>query len=316
LGLLATASVAQAQTPVEIRVGTGPLNEEQMYLMNVRKDLTPNQGKAYKLSFNMFNSSNDKIRAFEAGQIDVGSSGTTAAIFAASKGIVMMVFGSMTRDADDPPGATTSFLVLKDSGITGGQTLKGKTIALGGLRSGIELMERLYIRKQGLDPDRDTKVLLVPFAQIGDALRAKKVDVGVFPGANLKSEMDKGDVRILFTTYSAANIAEEFAVFFSPAFVAKNRPAVQAWLADFVAVTKYLLANQKAARQSVLDAKLISVDPAIYVNMTAKDDLVRPADSKPDIQMWTNLEKTLFEEGFSEKRVDVRTIVDTSLLPN
>ena len=40
---------AVAQTPPLIRMGRGFAAEEQLWLMSVRKDLTPNQGKRYEL---------------------------------------------------------------------------------------------------------------------------------------------------------------------------------------------------------------------------------------------------------------------------
>ena len=44
------STLAVAQEPTLIRLGRGFAAEEQMWLMSVRKDLTPNQDKKYRLN--------------------------------------------------------------------------------------------------------------------------------------------------------------------------------------------------------------------------------------------------------------------------
>src|SRR5689334_3519657 len=119
---IAGAQAAAAQ-PVEIRMGVGPVQEEQLWLMSIRPDLTPNQGKAYRYRIETFLSSNEKIRAFEGGQLDAGSASTSAILFAASKGIKMTATAVQGQESNVT--SSSSYMVLEDSD-TSVQNLKGK----------------------------------------------------------------------------------------------------------------------------------------------------------------------------------------------
>jgi ABC-type nitrate/sulfonate/bicarbonate transport system substrate-binding protein len=317
LALVALALAIGAAQPAvaqpEIRMGVGPVQEEQLWLIRIRPDLTPNQGKAYRYRIESFLSSNEKIRAIEGGQLDGASASTSAILFAASKGIGMTVTAVQGQESNTT--SSSSYMALADSDISL-QNLKGKVIGLGGYRSSFELVVRMAVKQAGLDPDRDVKWQLVPFPQMGAALRARKVDLGIFPTAFAYRERRQGGVKTLFTTASFAGLEEEYNVFFAPAFIAKNREAVRAWSSDFVAVTRYLIDNQREARQAILDAKLVQMDPKLYIEMTAKDDLNKIPDGKPDVAMWARLQEMFIDAGFQDKRLDIGTLVDTSLLPS
>jgi hypothetical protein len=64
---------ALAQTPPLIRLGRGFAAEEQLWLMSVRKDLTPNQGKRYELKQILFQANPERFQAFLAGELDGGT---------------------------------------------------------------------------------------------------------------------------------------------------------------------------------------------------------------------------------------------------
>ena len=52
-GLVAAPAFSQAQ-PVTIRIGHGSAAEDQLWLMKAKPEITPNQGKLYKLDFTLF----------------------------------------------------------------------------------------------------------------------------------------------------------------------------------------------------------------------------------------------------------------------
>ncbi|OFW20831.1 MAG: hypothetical protein A3H27_05415, partial [Acidobacteria bacterium RIFCSPLOWO2_02_FULL_59_13] len=223
--------------PVEIRMGAGPASDEQLWLMKIRPDLTPHQGKDYSYKLVMFRSSNDRLRAFEAGQLDAGSSSTTGILFGASNGVNLVVVANQAQESAKT--FSTSYFALADSDVSL-QNLKGKTIGINGFRSSLEGYARFAVMKAGLNPDRDVKWLVVPLSQMGTALRSKKVDLGVFPTLFAKRESMDGGVKRVFTSAGISGIEEEVDVYFNPDFVAKHRKAVQAWASDFVNTARYL----------------------------------------------------------------------------
>jgi ABC-type nitrate/sulfonate/bicarbonate transport system substrate-binding protein len=308
--LSAAAALAQ---PVEIRMGVGTASEEQAWLIKARPDLTPNQGKAYTYNMSMFRSGSDRMTAFQAGQLDALTASTTGVLFAASKGVPLLVPVSMARESTQT--FSTAYFALSDSDVSL-TNLKGKTIGINGYRTSIELYARIAVAKAGLDPDRDIKWLVVPLPQMTEALRQKKIDIGVFPSTFAFVAMKQGGVRKLFDSAGISGIEEEFDVAFNPDFVRKNAAAVRAWVSDFIAVTKYLEEQPVEARKSLLDAKIVQADPAIYQAMTAKDDLLRTvAATTPDVKMFRQLQDELLKAKFQESAVDIGKIVDTSYLP-
>ena len=85
--------------PVEIRMGVGPSSEEPAWLMKVRPDLTPNQGKKYNYTMTMFRGGNERVLAFEGGQLDAATSSSTGILFPATKGVKMVVVARRSRAA-------------------------------------------------------------------------------------------------------------------------------------------------------------------------------------------------------------------------
>jgi ABC-type nitrate/sulfonate/bicarbonate transport system substrate-binding protein len=312
--LLAVGSIKVAfAAPVEIRMGVGTAAEEQAWLMKARPDLTPNQGKIYTYNMSMFRSGGQRMTAFQAGQLDALTTSTTGVLFAASKGVPLVVPVSMARESTKT--FSTSYLALKDSDVSL-TNLKGKTIGINGYRTSIELYARIAVVKAGLDPDRDVKWLVVPLPQMAEALRQKKVDLGVFPTLFAFLALNSGEFRRVFDSAGISGIEEEFDVAFNSNFAKKHPDVVSAWVSDFVAVTKYFEEHPAKARQSLLDAKIVRIDPKVYLKMTAKNDLLRTvAATKPDIAMFRRLQDELIKVKFQQARVDIDKIVDTSFLP-
>jgi ABC-type nitrate/sulfonate/bicarbonate transport system substrate-binding protein len=316
--VLAVAGISGASPPqakaegVKIHIGVGPSQEEQLWLMSIRPDLTPNQGKAYTYQIDTFQSTNEKIKAMDGGQLDGASASASAILFAASKGIPIKAVAVEGQESEKT--SSSSFMALADADVSV-QNLRGKVFGIGGYRSSFELIARTAIKNAGLDADRDVKWQVVPFPQMGDVLRDRKIDIGVFPTAFAYQERQKGGLKTVFTTVGSAHLEEELDVAFSSGFIAKNREAMKAWASDFVAVTRYLIANHRAAHQAIIDAKLVQMDPKLYLEMPAMDDLYKVPDAKPDVAMWTKLQDMFYDAGWLDKKVDISSVVDTSLLP-
>ena len=82
-------------------------------------------------------------------------------------------------------------------------------------------------------------------------------------------------------------------------------------------MTRYLNDHPVEARKSLLDAKIVQVPADIYLQMTAKDDLLRTPDViKPDVEMFKRLQEELINAKFQETRTDIGKLVDTSFIRN
>ena len=93
---------------------------------------------------------------------------------------------------------------------------------------------------------------------IGDAVRTGKVSAGTFVEPFYSAEMAKGGLRKLFTAVEAVGYDHELLdIFFGEKFLKAHPDAVRAFLADYVAVTKYYLANMEQAKTDLHKAGFV-----------------------------------------------------------
>ena len=300
------------QAPVPIRLGmTTTSGEDQVWLMKARPDLTPGQGKLYTLETFPFRGGDLRFKAFQSGQVDGAVATGTGALTAATKGVPLVIVAAISEE--DNGHYSSPYVVMEASGIATTKDLKGKTIGLNGLRESFELGARLALLDAGLNPDRDVKWAVVPPPALGDALRSGKIDLASLSQPFFSAEKARGGVRTLFTVATAFGFKEEFLLYFNPDFVKRNQPAMRAFVADFLTATAYYIKNTTAARQSILAAKLIEMDPAVYLPMIA---LQRKEDGRPSLEYLGALQKALLRAGYVDTTIDLKPIVDTSMFPN
>jgi ABC-type nitrate/sulfonate/bicarbonate transport system substrate-binding protein len=302
---------AQNDKPVPIRLGnTTTSGEDQIWLMKARPDLTPNQGRLYTLETLQFRGGDLRFKAFQAGQTDGGVGNGAGVVQAAVKGVPLVALAAISEE--DNAVYSTPYIVLDSGDIKTTRDLRGKTLGMNGLRESYELGARLALLDAGLNPDRDVKWTVLPLVSMGDALRARKIDLAGISQPYFANEVARGGVRTLFTVHDAMKFKEEFLIYFNPDFLKKNPNAVRGFLSDFVAATQFYINHTLESRQSILKAKVFETDPDVYLNMPA---LKRKADGKPDIEYLKQLQEGLFRAGFIDKRIDVSKIVDLSLFP-
>ena len=305
--LAAHPGVAQ-EKPVPIRLGTTTTSgEDQIWLMKAKPDLTPGQGQAYTLETFPFRGGDLRFRAFQAGQVDGAVTTGTGALMAATKGVPLKVVAALSEE--DDAYYSSPYVVLDNSPLKSAKDLKGKTIGLNGLREGFELGARLALLDAGLDPDRDVKWAVVPPANMGEALRSGKIDLASISQPFYAAEQVRGGIRILFTHATATGFKDEFVLFFEPGFVKRNQAAMKVFVADFLLANAFYIKNTQEARKAIVQAKLIDMDPAVYLPMIA---LRRKEDGKPSRDYFVALQKALLRTGYINNSIDIDTILDTS----
>jgi ABC-type nitrate/sulfonate/bicarbonate transport system substrate-binding protein len=305
---------AVAQTPPLIRLGRGFAAEEQLWLMSVRKDLTPNQGKRYELKQILFQANPERFQAFIAGEIDGGTAPGLAIIFANEQGVDMKLVASVCLEASDPKYFTTTYMVKADGPVKSVKDLKGGTIGVVGIKTATDLWARAGILNAGLVPDVDVKVVPMAFPAIGEAVRSGKVTAGTFVQPFYSAEMAKGGLRKLFTATEAVGYDHELLdIFFSEKFLKANPDAVRAFLADYVAVTKYYLANTEQAKTDLHKAGFVRTPLPIYLKVS---DWKRDPNARVDVESLKKLSTFMREKlKWLEKPVNVDSMVDLGYLP-
>jgi ABC-type nitrate/sulfonate/bicarbonate transport system substrate-binding protein len=305
------AKPAGGAAPVEIRLGHGFAAEENLWLMGARPDLTPNQGRAYTLSFVAFRANADRLAAYEAGQLDGGTMPAPTGLFAAEQGLPFKLVASVARERQ---GAfNTTYLALEESGIRGPADVRGKTIGIVDFKSATDLWARAAVEAAGLNPDRDVSFVVVPFPAMGEALRARRIDVGVFPEPFVTIEKRRGGVVEVWTSKTGVPFEEELLdIFLRPEFIAQHREAVRAFLSDFVVVTRWYLDNRDEARRVLIDKGFVQTNPDIYL---ATNDYYREPTGRLTLDGLQQLQELHLKLGWQARRVNINDIVDQSLLP-
>jgi ABC-type nitrate/sulfonate/bicarbonate transport system substrate-binding protein len=304
---------ALAQTGPLIRLGRGFAAEEQVWLMSVRPDLTPNQGKRYQLKQILFQANPERFQAYLAGELDAGTAPGMAIIPARAQGMDIKIVANVCLEAGAPYFAT-SYMVKDDGPIKTIKDLKGGTIGVVGIRTATDLWARAGLINAGLVPDKDTKVVPMAFPVIGDAVRTGKVSAGTFVEPFYSAEMAKGGLRKLFTAVEAVGYEHELLdIFFGEKFLKANPEAVRAFLADYVAVTKYYLANTGEAKRDLHKAGFVRTPVDIYLKNA---DWKRDPDARVNIDSLQKLSGFMLDKlQWLEKPVNVDSMVDQSYLP-
>ena len=312
LGLFTASALAQS-APL-IRLGRGFAAEEQVWLMSARPDLTPNQGKRYQLKQILFQANPERFQAFLAGELDGGTAPGLAVIFARAQGMDMKIVASVCLEAKGDKYFTTTYMVKDGGPIKSVKDLKGGTIAVVGIKTATDLWARAGLINAGLVPDKDTKVVPMAFPVIGDAVRTDKVSAGTFVEPFYSAERAKGGLRTLFTAVDAVGYDHELLdIFFGEKFLKQHPDAVRAFLADYVAVTKYYLSNMEQAKRDLHKAGFVKTPIDIYLQNA---DWKRDPNARVDVESLKKLSTFMHEKlQWLDKPVNVDSMVDQSFLP-
>jgi ABC-type nitrate/sulfonate/bicarbonate transport system substrate-binding protein len=308
------ASAALAQEPTLIRFGRGFAAEEQVWLMSARPDLAPNQGKKYQLKQILFQANPERFQAFLAGELDGGTAPGLAVIFARAQGVDMKIVANICLEAAGPQWFTTTYMVKDDGPIKTVKDLKDSTIGVVGYKTATDLWARAGLINAGLVPDQDTKVFSLGFPAMGDSVRTGKIQAGTFVEPFYSAELAKGGLRKLFTARDAVGYDHELLdVWFGEKFLKAHPDVVRAFLADYVAVTKYYLVNTAQAKRDLAKAGFVRTPVEIYVKNA---DWKRDPNGRLDVGSLKKLAAFMHEKlQWLEQPVNVDAMVDQSYLP-
>ena len=305
---------ALAQSAPLIRFGRGFAAEEQVWLMSARPDLAPNQGKRYQLKQILFQANPERFQAFLAGELDAGTAPGLAVIFARAQGMDMKIVASVCLEAKGDKYFTTTYMVKESGPVKSVKDLKGGTIAVVGIKTATDLWARAGLINAGLVPDKDTKVVPMAFPVIGDAVRTDKVSAGTFVEPFYSAERAKGGLRTLFTAVDAVGYDHELLdIFFGEKFLKQHPDAVRAFLADYVAVTRYYLSNMEQAKRDLHKAGFVKTPIDIYLKNA---DWKRDPNARVDVESLKKLATFMHEKlQWLDKPVNVDSMVDQGFLP-
>ena len=250
LAASACVSVAKAQDIPTIRVGWTIPAEEAKYWMMRRPDKFPNLGKTYKIEWSQFQGTSPMSQALAAGALDCATQG----VLPIAQGMVSNSFSVyiVAQHVGEKPGSFSVYWAVKDdSPIKTVADLKGKTVGISIIGGGTQGPFNLMLKRAGLDPDKDIKLVEVSFSLSEDALRQGRVDSTNMNQPFAARAEAKGGIRKLFALEEAVPNIVHIVEACRKDFVDKNPALVTQYVKDITAGLKMALANREETMKVV-----------------------------------------------------------------
>jgi NitT/TauT family transport system substrate-binding protein len=243
-----------------------------------------------------------------AGQVEGGSWTYGSLPVLATAGLPIV---SVAPIDTGPATAEDDFLKivsLEDSGIRSVSDLEGKTVGVNTVGGLAELHVRKAAENAGIDP-ASVRVLVVPFATMNAALRARRVDAVSQVEPFLTDLIDNTPVNILAGSNHSIQPNLPFAtVIMSQRYVDENPDVVRRFQLGIQRSMEYAGANQDELRDVLTTFSNIPAETAAKVNLPA------PATSA-DLEGIQAQADLLREGGFLDRDVDMSEYVLEYPLP-
>lgn len=293
--------------PVPIRMGNGIASEEPLWLVEAAPDVAANQGTWYELELEPFRANEDRLAAYQAGELDAASSPPQALIRAFSQDVPITAVAVMLREGEEDFNST--FIALEGSGIDAVEDLPGTTVALVDLGSHFDYLAKAAVAEAGADFASGAEYVVLPFPAQEEALRSGQIDVAGLPEPFYSAAMAGGGVVDVFDALDITGFPfDVLTIGFRPEFIDENLGPVCAFLADFSATTNYYRENRDEGRQLVHEAGFVQIPLDAYQRT---QDYERPEDGAIDLDTMQQLMDSMIEFNVlqEDQRVDLQELV-------
>lgn len=243
------------------------------------------------------------VQSLIAGEVDFAHVGAVPVVAAVANGIDLKIIAVFMN--------RFNYLMVTLSELKKPQDLKGKTLAISRFGSGDEFATREALRRWGLDPDKDVRMLQVGLtvARMA-ALQGRHVQASLLSppqivevqrmGLNVMADLTDLDVEYAHYTLATRG-----------SLIVENRPLVERFMKGYVdgikfhrshpeAVIPYL---RKFSRQNDAELKIV------YENLRKRIQ-EQPVPTPGGVQ---TIIKSL--KADKEKEIDPRRVIDTSFFP-
>ncbi len=308
----AASRPAAAQEIPTIRVGFTIPAEEAKYTMMRRPAEFPDIGKAYRIEWSQFQGTSAISQALAAGAIDCGTQG----VLPIAQGTIA---GSLSVDivaqhVGEKPGSFSVYWAVKeDSPIKSVADLKGKTVGISIINGGTQGPFNLLLRKAGLDPEKDIKLVEVTFPLAEDALRQGRVDAVNMNQPFAARAEAKGGIRKLFTLSEALPNIVHILEACRKDFVQKSPDLARRYVKDLTLGMKKALANRDQTMQVVSEIMRVPV-PVLDTYLLKDNDFARRADASPDFPAIQAMLDTYYDTGLISKKLVATDFRDPKVL--
>jgi ABC-type nitrate/sulfonate/bicarbonate transport system substrate-binding protein len=292
-----------AQSLPTLRIGSTFPGEEPKWLIVKKPELFKNVNHSYKVEWSVYQGTPVISQALVANAIDCGTQAPISMARAvADGGFKGYILGALV---DEQPGYfSVLWAVRSDSGIKTAADLKGKTVASTVFGGGIYYHMRLWLKQRGIDPDKDIKLVEIPFPLSEEALRSGRVDAAPFVPPWAGPALGKGDITKLFSISEVQSPLVNVFETCRQDFVDNNLSLIKDYMADYKDAMTYALSHLDETRQVVSGVTKIPYDTLKGFLLT-KDDFYRPPSARPNFAAIQKTWDIYFQEGIIKSPLKV-----------
>jgi len=304
--LFACAFVSVAKAQDTIRVGWTIPAEEAKYWMMRRPDKFPNLGKTYKIEWSQFQGTSPMTQALIAGALDCATQGVLPIAQSMDKGTLATYV--VAQHVGEKPGSFSVYWAVKDdSPIKKVEDLKGKTIGISIIGGGTQGPFNLMLKRHGVDPDKDIKLVEVSFSLSEDALRQGRVDSTNMNQPFAARAEAKGGIRKLFALDEAVPNIVHIVEACRKDFVDKNPQLVTQYVKDITAGLKMALANREETMKVVSEITKAPV-PVLDTYLLKSNDFAREPGGAPNFAAIQAMFDVYTNEKMLAKKLDANAL--------
>jgi ABC-type nitrate/sulfonate/bicarbonate transport system substrate-binding protein len=295
--------VSSSHAQQTIRVGWTIPAEESKYWMMRRPAEFPNLGKTYNVEWTQFQGTAPMTQALAAGALDCA----TQAPLSLANGVVggnLKAYIVAQHVFEKPGGFSVYWAVKDDSPIKTIADLKGKTMAINVLGSGIYGPMALLLKQNGVDPEKDIKLVELGFSLSEDAVRSGRVDAAPMNQPFAARSEAKGGLRKLFALSEQQKNIVHILDACRADFVDKNPDLAKMYVRDLTSGMKKALANRDETLKVVNEIMKAPI-PVLDTYLLKDNDFGRDPGAAPNFPAIQTMLDTYTATGMLSKKVDV-----------
>jgi ABC-type nitrate/sulfonate/bicarbonate transport system substrate-binding protein len=312
LAASAFVSVAKAQDLPTIRVGWTIPAEESKYWMMRRPEKFPNLGKGYKIEWSQFQGTSPMSQALTASALDCATQG----VLPIAQGMTSGAFSVyvVAQHVGERPGSFSVYWAVKDdSPIKTVADLKGKTVGISIIGGGTHGPFALMLKRAGVDPDKDIKLVEVSFSLSEDALRQGRVDAVNMNQPFAARAEAKGGVRKLFALEEAVPNIVHIVEACRKDFVDKNPELVKQYVKDITSGLKMALADRDETMKVVSEITKAPI-PVLDTYLLKKNDFAREPGAAPNFAAIQAMFDVYTNEKMLSRKLDAGSLKHPSIV--
>jgi len=286
-----------------IRIGWTIPAEEAKYWIMRRPDRFAGVGKAYRAEFIQFQGTAPMVQAMVAGALDCSTQAPLSLATGAIQGNLAATI--IAQHVGERPGSFSVYWAVKEeSPIRSVADMKGRSVGTNVFGSGILGPMFLYLRRNGIDPQTDIKLVETGFPGSEDAIRTGRVDVGVLNQPFAARAEARGGLRKLFSLADQQPDIVHILEVCRKDFVDKSPELVKSYVRDLTTGMRLALAERAETLKVVNEVIKVPLD-VLDTYLMKPNDFARESGAAPNFAAIQAMFDIYAETGMIKEKLDV-----------